>query len=235
MESEQTHSGDLYSLLGWLDKNRKQIISTAVIVAIVGVIVAFFVWRKSEKEIAAGEAISALMLSGSHEAPKADALLKVANENPGTDAGARALLAAAGLTFADGKTADAQNLFQKFLTDYEGNSLTPQAKLGIAACLEASGKTNEALSAFKEVVDRFVGENTATPAKFSLARLYEAQGKLEQARDLYMDLARDAQSTFGTEAISRLTAIIQAHPELRPGAAMATTNAPATLPAQPAK
>ena len=105
-----------------------------------------------------------------------------------------------------------------------------QAKYGIAVCLESQGKTADAAVVFKEVMDRYAGENTSLPAKFSLARIHEADGKLEQARDYYMDIARDGRNTFGMEAGSRLNALFQKHPNLRPTSASAmnrTTVTPA--------
>jgi len=217
MESHIAHSGQWYSVLGWLEKNRKQIIAAVVVLTIIGIVTGFVLWRKEQNEIAAGEALSAVMAAAGPAGVTSDALLKVAREYSGTDAGARALLDGAAQLFIEGKVAEAQEAFQRFLSEYEGSPLTPQAKLGTATCLDALGKSAEATAAFKEVVDRFPGEHTVTQAKFSLARLYEQQGKLEMARDLYMDLARDSRTLYGSEAIGRLTEIFQKNPGLRPG------------------
>lgn len=232
MESENKQSGDLYALLGWLEKNRNQIIIGAVVLIVVGIVVAFISWRKTEKEIAAGQALSAVLLTGTTTGASADALLKVANDNAGTDAAARALLSAAGQQFVDGKTDDAKVSFQRFAAEYPENPLMSQAKYGIAVCLEAQGKSSDAAVAFKEVVDRYAGENTTVPAKFSLARIYEDDGKLEQARDYYMDIARDGRNTFGMEAASRLNALFQKNPKLRPSAGESTMNRTTVTPAK---
>jgi TolA-binding protein len=227
METDIASTGQLYSLLGWIDKNRKQLISTAVIVIVVGIVVAFVIWRNEQKQVQAGEALSATMMEGGAAGPGADALLKVADQYSGTGAGARALLEAAGQLFVDGKVAEAQSAFEKFAGQYGENPLLPEAKLGIAVCLDSQGKTNEAATAFKEVVDRFPGESTAMPARFYLAGLYQAQGKAEMARDLYMELARSGQSTFGSQAMARLNEMFQKNPSLRPGA---VAPAPALMP-----
>jgi predicted negative regulator of RcsB-dependent stress response len=231
MDSNIASAGQLYSLLGWVDKNRKQIISGAVIVVIAGVLVGFLNWRSKERRIEAGEKLSALVTEAGRDGAKPDALLKLADDYAGTAAGARALLMSAGQLFADGKVADAQAAFEKFLREYDGSPLFAQAKLGIAVCLDVQGKTAEATMAFKEVVDRFPNENTVTPAKFNLAAHYEAQGKVEQARDLYMDLTRDPQSTYGSESIARLTAMFQKNPALQPGATAPANTAPLSIPA----
>jgi TolA-binding protein len=195
-----------------------------------GVIYFYFDYRKSEKAIEAGQELSAALLSNNGAGASTDALLKVSNVNAGTDAGARALLTAAGQQFVAGKVDDAKASFQRFVSEYPESSLMSQAKYGIAVCLDAKGQTAEATTAFKEVMDRYAGENTTMPAKFALARIYEADGKLEQARDYYMDLARDGRNTFGMEAGSRVTALMQKHPNLRP-AAPAAMNRTAVAPA----
>jgi len=216
MEADIASTGQLYSLLGWIDKNRKQIISTVVILIVVGVVVSFVVWRNEQRRIQAGAALSAVMMDAGATGPKADALLKVANDFSGTEAGARALLGAADQLFAEGKVADAQGAFEKFSTEYADSPLLSQARLGVAVCLSAQGKSAEATTALKEIVDRFPGQSAATPAKFYLAGYYEEQGKAEMARDLYQDLASQPRSTFGSEAIARLTTMFQENPSLRP-------------------
>jgi predicted negative regulator of RcsB-dependent stress response len=218
MESHIAQSGQLYSLLGWLDKNRKQIVSTSVLVILVGIVVAYVILHKEQKEIVAGEALSAVLLSGNSQGGDSEAMLKVAQANAGTEAAARALLAAAGMRFADGKVADAEKLFRQFLSDCGDSPLIPQAKYGLGVCYEALGKTNEAIAAYKEVVDRFSGENVVSSGRLSLARLYEAQGKLEQARDLYLKLIGETSGILAEEASNHLMALFSQHPSLRPGA-----------------
>ena len=230
MESENKQSGDLYALLGWLEKNRNQIITGTVVLILAGIAYFYFDYRKSESAIAAGQALSAVLMSGSPTGASADALMKVANDNAGTDAAARALLSAAGQQFVDGKLDDARTSFQRFVTEYPENSLMCQAKYGLAVCLEAQGNFTNAAVAFKEVMDRYAGENTTIPAKYSLARLYEAEGKLEQARDYYLDIARDGRNTFGMEAASRLNALFQKHPNLRPSPGASAMNRTAPTP-----
>jgi len=221
MESENKQSGDLYTLLGWLEQNKAQVITGVAVVILAGIIYFYIDYRKSENAIEAGQQLSAVILAAPSGVPTADALLKVANDNSGTDAGARALLTAAAKQFADGKVEDARASFQRFATEYPENPLMNQAKYGIAVCLESQGKTADATTAFKEVMDRYAGENTAAPAKFALARIYEAEGKLELARDYYIELARDGRNTFGMEAGSRANALLQKHPNLRPTSASA--------------
>jgi predicted negative regulator of RcsB-dependent stress response len=229
MDSNIVSTGQWYSLLGWVDKNRKQIISALVICVIAGVLIGFMTWRSSQRRIEAGQKLSALVADAAGKSLSVESLTQLATEYTGTDAAARALLMAGGQAFADGKLAEAEALFQRFVGEYDGHPLLAQAKLGIAVCLDAQGKATEATAAFKEVVDRFPNANTITSARFNLASLYEAQGKPEMARDIYMTLTQDSQSTYGAEAIARLTEMFQKNPSLRPNAAMPAP-APATVP-----
>lgn len=231
MDSNIASTGQWYSFLGWVDKNRKQIISALVIVIVAGVLVGFMNWRSGQRRLEAGEKLSALTVAAAGKGMSVESLTQLASDYVGTPAAARALLMAGGQAFADGQVPEAQALFQRFVSEYDGHALLPQAKLGIAVCLDAQGKAAEATTAFKEVVDRFPSANTITPAKFNLASLYEAQGKMELARDIYMQLTQDSQSTYGAEAIARLTEMFQKNPSLRPGV---TTPAPTPAAATPA-
>lgn len=218
MESENTHSGDIYAVLGWLEKNRKNLITAVVVVILAGVVYFYFNWKREQGQITAGEALSALYLNAAGANVAAGDLLKFADANAGTDAGARALLAAAGQQLQDNKAEDAKACFQRFINDYPENPLMAQAKYGIAVCLETQGKSADAINAYREVADRYHDENAMMPAKLALGRLYEADKKLEQARDAYMDISRDTRSTMGAEAQARLVELFQKHPELRPKA-----------------
>jgi TolA-binding protein len=232
MESNIAHTGQWYSVLGWLDKNRNQLIGAVAVVLLAAGVWWYAKCARDQKEVAAGESLSAVMLAANQTPVTAAALLKVAKDNAGTGAGGRALLAAAGQQFADGKPDDSLASFRSFLAEYDGSPLIPEAKLGVAACLQAQGKNAEAVAAYKEVVDRFGSANTVTPAKYALARIYESEGKLEQARDYYLELARNSQSVLGSEAINRLNDLIQKHPNLRPGAVAAVTNSTSIVPAK---
>lgn len=228
MTSDIASTGQLYSLLGWIDKNRKQIISTVVILVVVGLVVAFVRWRDEQTRIQGGERLTTLLMEGGAAGVKADVLIKVADDYAGTEVGARALLRAAEQLFTEGKIAEAQSAFTRFAGEYAGSPLVSQAKFGVAVCLDSQGKTAEAVTAFKEVADRYPDKNTATLAKYHLAVIYEAQGKMEMARDLYMDLARGGRSTIGSEAGLRLNQMFEKDSSLIPTQPVAPPVAPPT-------
>ena len=182
---------------GWFEANKKQAIYGIAAIAVVGLIVGFVVWQRSEHQIAAGNALSnvaANQLDGTGvRSGTADAYLKVASEYPGSNAGARALLLAAATYFSDSKYSEAEVQFERFTREYPASPFTGEALLGVAACLEAEGKTDQAVAAYKDLVTRHPNETVVPQAKFGLARLYEAQNKLEQARALYEEVTRAAQ------------------------------------------
>ncbi|HEX5219169.1 MAG TPA: tetratricopeptide repeat protein [Verrucomicrobiae bacterium] len=189
----------------WFERNRKPVILGIVAVTAAALLAATMAWSKKQKQVAAGEALSqvllAQMLSGGR-AEAADSLLKVANSHPGTSGGAQAQLLAGGALFASGKYAEAQAQFEKFNREYVGHTLTPQAKLGLAACLAAQGKSEEAARAYKDLADKYPNANTASQARFALASIYESQGRLEDALALFEQVARAEMmnTTLGNEA-----------------------------------
>lgn len=213
-----SRSVDVYSVLGWLDQNRNLLIAGAVAVIVVGILVAFLVWRKGAAEVEAGTRLTALMAGAGPAGAQPDSLLEFAAEFPGTAAAARARLAGAVGLFEEGKYAEAEAEFQRFLSDYLHSPLAPQASLGRAAALEAQGKQAEAIAAYRDLGERRQAGAIAAQARFALARLYEAGGRLAEARDLYSELAGDPVSMVGSEAEARLIGLLRDHPELRAAA-----------------
>jgi TolA-binding protein len=204
MERNIADSHLLWDAWVWLEKNRKPVIFGVVAVTAAALLAATIAWSKKQKQVAAGEALSqvllAQMMSGGR-AEATDGLLKVANSHGGTAGGAQAQLLAGAALFASGKHAEAQAQFEKFNREYVGHTLTPQAKLGLAACLAAQGKADEAARAYKDLADKYPNANTASQARFALGSIYESQGKLEDALALFEQVTRsEMNSTLGNEA-----------------------------------
>ena len=63
MESENTQSGDLYTVLGWLEKNRRNLIIAVVAVILAGIAYYYANWRREQGQITAGETMSSLYMS----------------------------------------------------------------------------------------------------------------------------------------------------------------------------
>jgi TolA-binding protein len=215
---------------GWFETNKKQAIYGTAAIVVVGLIVGFVIWQRSENQIAAGNALSnvaATQLDGTGvRSGTADAYLKIAAEYPRSSAGSRALLLAAASYFTDSKYSEAQAQFDRFIREYPTSTFTGEALLGVAACLEAEGKTEQAVAAYKDLVTRHPNATVIPQAKFGLARMYEAQNKPEQARTLYEEVVRAAQFTsFGNEAGVRLEELNTKFPVPTPAPVAASTNA----------
>lgn len=230
MESDVTQSALFYKTYAWVDKNRKQLLYGVIAVAIVGVIVAFWLSHQSEKQNDANDALSKLTnrMSPATPEPTPEALLKVAADYPGTDAGQRALLIGAADLFTSGKYDEALAQFQKFQKDYPESLLTAQAAMGVAVCYDAQGKTSDAASAYQSIVDRYSNQNVFPQAKLALARLLEVQGKFKEAKSHLEEITRTIPGTINTEASLRLQELNAAHPELEAANRPATAASPST-------
>src|SRR5206468_13495 len=77
-------------LLAWFETNKKQALWGAVIIVAAGLVVGFMMWRKAEKEVEAGEALSAVSVPYTaginRNINAADTYLKVSKDYSGTKA-----------------------------------------------------------------------------------------------------------------------------------------------------
>lgn len=216
----------------WFEVNRKQVAWGAVAVVVAGLVIAYYFWSDSQREVKASLALSEAMITGLAGGAPGDvveAYRKVAAAHPRTAAGARAALLAAGRLFEEGKFAEAQAEFQRCLREFPDSPFRGQAMLGVAASLEAQGQKEAAMQAYQDLVRR-MPQDVATPqAKFALARLYEAQGRIEEARELYEELTRtQAHSSLGNEAVFKLQELRAKHTASAavPAAAASPSSAP---------
>ena len=214
---------------GWFEANKKQAILGAAILLVVGVIVAFFLYRQNEQEVAASEALSNVALSqwtGGHT-ETAEAYLKIAATYPKSAAAARALLLAAGSLFVEEKYPEAKVQFDRFAREHRDSPFMGQALLGIAACQDVLGKTNEAMVAYKNLIDHHPGENVVSQARFALGCLYEAQHDPEKARNQFEEVAREnPYGSLGSEAGMRLEELKIKYPKLWPATPLPTNALP---------
>lgn len=190
MSSHESSASDfLFKLWAWVEDNLKTIVIGTGIFAAVFFVFSYYSYSLKQKEIAAGRALSAVIVSASG-GQQPDAYLKIAGDYPATIAGQRALMDAGAALFTTGKFSEAQTQFQKFLDTYPDNSLTPQALLGVAASLEAQGKTDLAISAYQRAAGQTANISVTASAKFAIARIYDTQGKSAEAMKLYEEVAR---------------------------------------------
>jgi predicted negative regulator of RcsB-dependent stress response len=208
MQAQDSTTLYLLKLWPWLEENKKGIIAGVAIVFIIG----FFVWFSSvqhaQKEIAAGVALTQLVVAP--DGGTADAYLKVASDYSGTIAAQRAEIQAATMLFDDGRYDDAEVQFQNIINANQSSQFYTQALLGSAACLEAQGKPDQAIPAYQLVINGSGGTTEVNAAKFAIANIQEAQGHISDAVNNYADVAAsDLTGSLGGEARQRLA-------ELRP-------------------
>jgi TolA-binding protein len=232
MESDTGQLPLSHKAWAWFEANKKQVLWGAGGVLVLGVIVAFYLYRQNEADVAASEALSNVsvpqMTGAGSRGDIAEEYLKVAATHPKSRAGARALLLAAGGLFVDGKYDEARTQFERFRREYSDSLFMGEALLGIAACLDAQGKTRDAMAAYKDLIDHRPGDSNVPQAKFALARLHQAQNEPEQARNLFEDVERSQPyGSLGDEARMQLEELKTKFPKLlAPVTPMPTNAAP---------
>ena len=203
MQAQDATTLFLLKLWPWVEANKNRLIGGAVIAVIAIFIIWFVACQRDSKEIAAGQAMTQVLLSSSGSS--ADAYLQIAQQHPGTAAGRRAQLQGAAALFDAGKFADAQTQFQKFLDANPDSEFSGQAALGVAASLDAQDKTDLAVGAYQRAISSSSDAMVVSAAKFGMARIEESQGRLNDALVLYQGVASaNPGGSLGSEATMRL-------------------------------
>ena len=230
MQTQDAPAEIIFKLWPWLEANKTRLIGALAAIIIASGILYFISSQKAQKEIDAGQALTALLVSptaNANSGQMADAFAQVAVKYPGTAAGQRAQLQAAAALFSAEKYADAQAQFQKFLDTSSTGALAATAELGVAASLEAQNKLDLAVAAYQKVASSFASSASALPAEYALGRIAEQQNKLTEAMSHYENAARaNAGSTLAQEAAQRAFEI---------KAKLAAASKPATAAVTPAK
>jgi TolA-binding protein len=207
MQAQEASTFVFFKLWPWVEANIKRIGIGIGIAAAAAFLISFYFWEQNQKEIAAGQALTQLIVaspSNVNASELADSYLQIANTHPGTLAAQRALLQGATELFAASQYADAQTEFQKFLDAHPDSQFSSQAALGIAVCFEAQGKMDLAVGAYQRVINGFSDPLAADSAKFALARIYESQGKMSDALNFYEEVAHaNPNNSLGSEAALR--------------------------------
>jgi tetratricopeptide (TPR) repeat protein len=218
MEVESTNPPSQFDLVAWLATNFKQILIIVIAIVVIGAGFGLYSWNKERSELKANEQVFALPSIGlARSTASADTYLKAAQENSGNQVGKRAELLAADVLFRNGKYAEAQAQFEKFLKDNNSDTaMNSQAALGVAASVEAQGKGADAIPKYQDVVNRFGMTAAGSQAKLSLARLFETQSRPDQALKLYDELNKAANpyDPWRAVAVEKREQLLSKHPEL---------------------
>ncbi|HUC85834.1 MAG TPA: tetratricopeptide repeat protein [Candidatus Acidoferrales bacterium] len=207
MPTQDTPAELLIKLWPWLEANKNRLIGALVAVVVFGGILFFMSSERQQRDIAAGQALTALVdnpPAAINSSEMAASLERVAATYPGTGAGLRARLQAAGALFDSGNYADAQAQFQKYLDTDSTGPFAATAQLGVAACLEAENKLDQAANAYLRVLSAYPGSPFVTQAEFGLGRIAEEQHKFSDAVSYYDKVAAGTMGgTLGQEAALR--------------------------------
>ncbi len=222
----------IFKLWPWLEANKTRLIGATVAIVIGVGIYNFIASQREQNEIAAGQALTQLLMTPPAGVSPADALTQLATKYAGTAAAQRAQLQAAASQFGNARYADAQAAFEKFLAGTAAGPLATTAQLGLAASLEAQGKLDLASASYQKVASTAAGNPSALPALCGLGRIAEAQGKLAEAANNYEAAARAGQlgGSLAQEAgihAAELKAKIAAAPKAVAPATPVATAAPA--------
>jgi TolA-binding protein len=180
----------LFKVWPWIEANKNRLIGALVAVVIIYGVWSFIASQKEQNEIAAGQALTQLMMTPPAGVDAATALGQIATKYAGTAAAQRAQLQAAATLFGSGRYPDAQAQFEKFLATNPSGALAETAQLGLATSLEAQGKLDLASAAYQKVASVAAGKPSALPALVALGRIAESQGKLAEAANNYEAAAR---------------------------------------------
>jgi predicted negative regulator of RcsB-dependent stress response len=233
-QSQSTESAWFYDLLVWLEVNKKKVLygSCAALVVFAGVYL--YMWHSERTEVAASTHLLALRVLPSEKddqpAASAEDFRKVALQYPSTRAAERAQLLSAGTLYAEGKYKEAEEQFQKFMSDNGDSPLAAVALLGVAASQDAQDKIDAAMSSYQSVTTRYPNDPAARRAKLGMATLYEAKNQPTNAMRIYQELNNPA--LFGEsamEASRRMESLVQKHPELAPTNVTAALTTPPTI------
>ena len=151
MESDVTQLPLWQQAWAWFEAHKKPTLWGAGAVVLVGLVVAFVIYRQDEADIAASEALSNLALpqmSGTGRGDTPDAYLKVAAAHAGSRAGARALLLAAGGLFVEAKYDEARSQFERFNREYQRELVQGRSAAGyrrLPGCSEQDQRGRDCL------------------------------------------------------------------------------------------
>src|SRR4051794_17666721 len=129
-ESPQQSSG-LINLLGWLEANKRNVAIGAIVALVAGLLIAWFFYNQSQKEVRASQALSDIRASYNPMQPAppglADSYFKVAKDYSGTKAGERAAIMGASALFVEGNYTGAQQRYEQFIKEYPESPWLAQA------------------------------------------------------------------------------------------------------------
>jgi tetratricopeptide (TPR) repeat protein len=218
-----------FQTLDLLGEKRREITTVALIVAVIGLVVAgYWAWRQHVQDSAHGLLAEAMIVQESRVGPPAAtgqsglsfptereraqaAVAKfkaAADAYPTTDAGQFARFQEASLQMSLGNSADAIKAYQAVI-DRAGDGLYGQtARLGLAEAYSRSGQYEQAITAYKELAQRKDGQLPVDGILIQLGRTYRDAGKIGDAQQTFNRIVQEfPESPFNADAKKELEAL----------------------------
>jgi predicted negative regulator of RcsB-dependent stress response len=231
MESQDTATDFVYKVWPQIEANKNKIIGGIIAIVAIVAIYSFVSWNREQSQVAAGEAMTQVLLSlkpGATLQEVSHSYLAVAEDHSGTMAAQRALLQGATVLFSQGDYTNAQKYFQQYLDAHPDDTFSALATLGVAKCYAAENKINDAVGEYQRVINDFSDAQSQTEARFALAQINMQAGNYTEAIRLFQQVAQAEQyGALGTEAAEYA---YELHFKV-PQPAAAPSSAPAKTPA----
>ncbi|MBM3889841.1 MAG: tetratricopeptide repeat protein [Verrucomicrobia bacterium] len=178
-------------LLEFWDKNKKAVLGIAGALAVLAAIGwgVYSWWESRQAEM--GLALA--------QAKDAKDFASVADRYRGEEVGAYALLLLADQQYQDGKYADAEKTYQRFIDEYPKSPFLGSAFYGKGAARESQGDYQGAINVYNMVVNQTAGDIHALDARLGIARCEEARKNWLKARQTYEEVIAAAANWAGTE------------------------------------
>jgi len=191
------------------------------IVILVGGGLSYYYYQQVQRETVENQARAVLM-----DAKTPEAMIKVADQFPGTTHATLALLGAAQASFGKQDYAAATGDYQRIIGTVGTDAvLHDSAQIGLASALEASGKADDAVNAYLQVARSGDKTSYAPYAYTAAARIYEQKGDKDNERKILSEATSlDPDSQFVKQAQAQLK-------ELNPPASMTVPVPNSTAPA----
>ncbi len=237
MSMEPQESSLQLDLMAWYEVNKKAVFAGLGLIVVV--IAVAIVWKhraRAALEEASSAVLAVRVKAGETNAMSVDALLAAAQNHPGTQAAAQALVLAGRELFNQGKYADARAKFES-VANNNSSPLQGIGLYGAAACYDAENKMKEALAAYDGVIAAPTGAAFANQARLAKARVHESMNQPKEAIALYDVVLATKTSSLANEALIRKANLLRVHPELDKPAILTNTLKvlPAPAPAPAAK
>ncbi len=192
------------SLDEFLDRNQKNLVALALLIAIAGV--AFVIYRGVHRgtEDAAGLALV--------KSTDVASLQKVVDEFPKSTAAGSALLLLGNKQWDDNQPDAGIATLQKLISAHPTHAVIPAAQASLGAKLMAQGKTAEASKIFEALSKNSEAKYLAPFALISLGDLAKAGGDITSAEDLYSQVKSKFPDSPFTQTATAHMADLKAKP-----------------------